>query len=376
VLAVWMARGLTFYEVHGLMMLIGTDDGIYRWFEGAPWPVFHALQGKSIAKLASPGGGVIVAADDAGRIWETTNNGIDWRDVPRPAEAKRVSAVAIVGAPAYILMGSKPLGVYRRPIGAAVGPPPPRLSEMPSVLWKRARSLRGAGGVATETAPTETDLAGWTALKAPEVPAAGGGVSPAIRLLAIGQGESSAWFAAVTGAGLWRSADVGASWSACSGLPNDVYAVRTGPKGMIVAGTSDGCWVSVDDGQSWTDKSVGLEKVRQIRALDVKPGNPNIMLAGAAPAGSGEGPVAARAGTRFALYETKDGAKTWTHVTRGFPEAFESDQITDIRYNPTDPNYAVVTLASGEMWYTGTDGLWWEPLARQIRAARVLCATA
>ncbi len=43
------------------MMLIGTDDGIYRWFEGAPWPVFHALQGKSIANLAlAQGGGVAI----------------------------------------------------------------------------------------------------------------------------------------------------------------------------------------------------------------------------------------------------------------------------------------------------------------------------
>ena len=355
------------------MMLIGADDGIYRWFEGGPWPVFHGLQGKSIANLVSPGGGVIVAADDGGRIWETTNNGLDWREVPRPGGAKRPSALAVWGAPGEIVMAAKPLGLYRRPIGAPVGPPPPRLSDMPGLLWQRTRRFRSRGGVATIPVSTEVDLAGWTPLKTPEV--AAGAVSPAIRVLALGQGESAPWFAAVAGAGLWKSTDAATSWRACPGLPSEVYALRTGTKGLVVAGTADGCWISNDSGETWADKSVGLEKARQIRAIEVKPGNPNVMLAGAAPLGSGEGPVASRGGLRFALYETKDGAKTWTHVTRGFPELLESDQITDIRYNPTDPNYAVVAQASGEMWSTATDGLWWEPLARQIHGARVLCAT-
>ena len=84
--------------------------------------------------------------------------------------------------------------------------------------------------------------------------------------------------------------------------------------------------------------------------------------------------MADRAGVRFALYESKDAGKSWKHVTRGFPEALESDSIADIRYMPDDAQCAAVALASGEMWSTATDGLWWEPLARQIRGARALCA--
>jgi hypothetical protein len=354
------------------MMLIGTNDGIYRWIEGGPWPVFHSLQGRSIAHLASPGGGVIVAVDDSGRIWETVNNGLDWREVPRPDGGERPTALGIWGAPANIVMAAKPISLYRRPIGAPTGPPRPSLSEMPGFLWKRARSVRG-GGVVTARATAAPDLAGWTVLKPP--PVASEGISPSIRVMALGQSEGAPWFAAVEGAGLSRSLDGGATWEPCGGLPNEVYAVRIGPKGLVVAGTSNGCWISPDGGLTWSDKSVGLEKTRQVRAIEIKPGNPNQMLAGAAPLGAGEGPVVSRGGLGFALFETKDGGKSLLHVARGFPEVLEWDQIADIRSNPTDADYAVVALASGEMWNTATDGLWWEPLARQIRAARVLCAT-
>ena len=37
------------------MILIGTDKGIYRWFEGSGWPTFHSLQDRAIVSLASPG---------------------------------------------------------------------------------------------------------------------------------------------------------------------------------------------------------------------------------------------------------------------------------------------------------------------------------
>ncbi len=150
----------------------------------------------------------------------------------------------------------------------------------------------------------------------------------------------------------------------------------TTPAGLVVAGTEDGVWISNDSGATWTDRSAGLEKARRVRAIEAKPGDPKILLAGAAPTRpEAGGTVATRKGlTQFALYESKDGGQTWKHVPRGFPELLEYDQIADIRYDPSDTDCAVVALASGELWNTRTDGLWWEPLARQIKTARVLCA--
>jgi photosystem II stability/assembly factor-like uncharacterized protein len=363
-----------------LMLYIGTDEGIYRWFSGANWPIFHGLQDRGIVGLASSGRGVLAALDGSGRVLESTNNGLDWAEVPAPEGVGRATFLAATGAPAELLLAtSRPLGLYRRPVGLVIeeagasrGPLDFARRLVPSWLG----GAREMGGTATATvAPGTRNLHGWEPLVAPAVEADASGVAPEVRSLV---SDGSRLFAAITGAGLWRSEDAGATWSRCEGLTGEVFAMRAPgtPEGLVVAGTSEGVQISTDGGQTWADSSAGLEGARRVRAVEIKPGDSKVMLAGAAPSTLGEGgPVAARGGlTRFALYESKDGGKTWKHTPRGFPEVLEYDQIADIRYDPADPDSAVIALASGEMWNTRTDGLWWEPLARQIKTARVLCA--
>ncbi|HEX8204226.1 MAG TPA: hypothetical protein VF590_27355, partial [Isosphaeraceae bacterium] len=268
--------------------------------------------------------------------WETGTNGLDWRAVPLPEGAGRPLALAVGGTPVQFVLATRPPGLYRKAPGAA----------------------------------------GWTALAAPPAPA--GVVAPWVRVLTPGSGISPTWFAAVAGAGLWRSEDGGASWTACPGLPAEVHAIRAaaGPPGTVVLATSDGCWISRDDGRTWEDRGAGLGPARHLSVVEVAPDDPNFLLAGAAPTTAGGAATGGgvRGGLRFALYESKDGGKTWTHVTRGFPVELESDPIVDIRFDPAAPEFAVVALASGECWNTRTAGAWWEPLARQLRGVRALCA--
>ncbi len=356
------------------MLYIGTDEGIYRWFAGANWPIFHSLQGRSIVGLASPGGGVLVALDNAAKIWESVNNGLEWRSIPLPEGAGRTTSLSLMGDSEIVVATSHPLGLYSRLIGSASE------SDAPSALarakqWEdrvigrtKGWMAKIRGGTATLARPS-TLTYGWKSLKGPTLVSSSG--PPSVRVMTCNEGIA---YAAVSGIGLWSSRDLGATWTKIPGLPSEVYSVRFAPK-TIAVGTNDGVKISVDGGQTWTDSSVGLEKVKQVRALEIKPGDPKTMLAGCAPVGAGEGPVADRAGLRFALYESKDSGKTWKHVTRGFPEVLESDSIAEIRYLSDDPKCAAIALASGEMWNTSTDGLWWEPLARQIRGVRVMCVT-
>jgi hypothetical protein len=355
------------------MLYIGTDQGIYRWFAGAGWPIFHSLQGHSIVGLASPGGGVLVALDTTAKVWESQNNGIEWRTIPLPESAGRPTSLAFVNDSEFVVSTGRPLGLFQRSIGLACETDAPktfdRARKFEDGLIGRANGLvsrfRGgsSGAVATLKRPT-TATHGWTALSLPAT-------ASNVRFTNSSHGTT---YVAIPGSGLWASGELGKTWNKLPGLPDEVYTIRFAAATMAV-GTNDGVKISGDGGQTWADASGGLEKVRQVRSLDIKPGDPKVMLAGCAPFGAGEGPVADRAGLQFALYETKDGGKTWKHVTRGFPEVLESDSIADIRYLPEDPTCAAIALASGEMWNTSSDGLWWEPLARQIRGARILCVT-
>jgi photosystem II stability/assembly factor-like uncharacterized protein len=97
-------------------------------------------------------------------------------------------------------------------------------------------------------------------------------------------------------------------------------------------------------------------------------------MAGAAPREPGSTGTAHEDGLGFALYESQNGGKSWSVVRRGIPESFAHDAITDVRFDPDAPDNLVVALASGELWVSRNAGAYFSPLARQIHAARVLCA--
>lgn len=351
------------------MIYIGADDGIYRWVPKSFWPVFHSLQGRKVVSLAAPGAGLLAAVDAEGRVWESTSNGLEWVEIPAPAGGCVPLGVS-AGAPrASILLTTRPLGIYQRHVGA---PAPEVPATGAPALWKGLLSAAsGAVAVARKASKTKEHPAaggdGWTKLAAPA--ASDKGSSAVIRTIAAGAVEPAALFAAVAGAGLWRSDDAGASWVHTEGLPAEVHAIRVVPQkegpGTVFLGTSSGCWVSTDAGRTWESRSGGLEGANLVRAIEVHPEEPNSLFAGAAAA----------EGAPFALYESSDGGKSWARVRRGLPEAFERDTITDIRYDPDATENAIVALQSGELWRTRNGGDWWEPIARQIRSARALCAT-
>ena len=357
------------------MILIGTDDGIYRWFDGCGWPIFHSLQGRVIVSLASPGAGLIAAIDRDGTVLESVNNGMDWQVIPGPdaTGTSTPATLAVWGEPETIVLATKPLALFRRIIGAP-------LPEPPGPAWaSRARTL--AEGATALLAPrrrtTTRPIPVWTGLGTPAAARGKGASGPLVRAFADGGGIPPSWFAAIRGAGLWRSLDEGTKWEQCPGLPDEVVAVRTVPTrpGTVIAATAEGCRISTDNGQTWEDRSTGLEKARHVAAIEVKPDNPDILLAGAAPRAPDAAGAAHVDGLQFALYESTNGGKTWTQVKRGFPEDIRHDVITDIRYDPVAPENVIVALGSGELWLSRFDRAYWTPLARQTKAARVLCAT-
>ena len=364
------------------MIYIGTDEGIYRWFSRGGWPTFHGLQERGIVAMAAGGAGVLGAIDDKGRLVETTDGGLNWREIPPPEGSGRATALAISGgAGGWLLATARPFGLYRRPVGLAVEPV--GAGRGPLAFARRYMPMLnflGEGGTATiEARPgararTVGDPLGWERLGDPEFSGVAGGAPVEVRaLIEVGP---AGLFASESGAGLWRSGDLGKTWDRAGGLPDQVYLVKAAdPTGTrLLAGTSDGVWASDDGGSNWSQAGSGFGDSGQVRALSIRPGDPKTILAGASPRRLDEaGAIERRGGTsRYALFESKDGGGTWKHVVRGFPELLEYDQIVEIRHDPADPDCAVAALATGELWYTHANGLWWEPLARQMGAARAL----
>lgn len=362
------------------MILIGTDEGIYRWVDECGWPIYHALQDRAVVRLASSWPGVIVAVDRAGTVLETTNGGLDWRTIPPPASSGRPVALAICGQPPAIIMATRPMSLHQRVVGLPVARDPARNGRTRISDLARALVETAVGWIGVHTPPSsdsEADpLGGWLPLNAPNVPR--GPLPPEIRSLTPLPGESGAWLAAAVGAGLWRSVDQGRTWEACPGMPAEVHAVRVVPNQprIVWAATDEGVRQSTDAGLTWTDRSAGLESSRQVRAIAVRPDNPKIMLAGAAPAPP-DPRAAPRHGLDFSLYESADAGQKWTRVAKGnLPESFDFDTISDIAFDPASPDNTIVALGSGELWLTKNAGAYWEPLARQLKAARVLCGVA
>ena len=378
------------------MILIGTDEGIYRWIEGAGWPVYHSLQDRTIVGLTSLRAGVLVALDRKGVVLESEDTGLSWRVLPLPKAATSATSVTAWGSPATIVLATKPLNLYQRSIGAkspsASAFLVPGGAGMGPAVLSRAR---GMAQVATERfVPSKyahtsdaniLALVGWTPLTPPPVGKdtvasreRGLVVSQTeIRSLAILAGEPATLFASVGGSGLWASDDGGQSWTKCEGMPTEVFGVRPVPgrPGHAWAATQDGARLTTDGGKTWEDRSAGLESFRHVRAIEVKPDAPDTLLAGCAPAlGMNSATAASPEGLNFGLFESTNGGKSWSQVKKNFPESFGSDTISDIRFDPAEPDRTLVALGSGEIWATRNGGAYWGPLARQIRAARVLCA--
>ena len=166
------------------------------------------------------------------------------------------------------------------------------------------------------------------------------------------------------GGGIWKTSDYGQSWlNVSDGFfstgsigairvaladPSIIY-VGTGSDGIrsnVITGR--GVYKSTDSGKTW--QFLGLKNVGQIGAVEIDPGDPDIVFVAAL--GQAFGPNPERG-----VFRTKDGGENWEKVL------FISDKIgaADLEFAPDDPLtvYASMWRAERKPWTIisgGTEG--------------------
>ena len=168
-------------------------------------------------------------------------------------------------------------------------------------------------------------------------------------------GKPFTYYMGATGGGVWKTEDAGVSWKnisdgyfdtpsigaiSVSQSNTDIVYVGTGSDGLrsnVITGK--GILKSIDAGKTW--KHIGLRNVGQIGAVEIHPGNPDIVYVAAIG-------QAFQSNEERGIYRTLDGGETWKKVL------FISDKIgfSDLEFSPDDPTtiYAAAWKAERKPW--------------------------
>ncbi|MCJ7680511.1 MAG: hypothetical protein MUP70_07290 [Candidatus Aminicenantes bacterium] len=167
--------------------------------------------------------------------------------------------------------------------------------------------------------------------------------------------RSGTFFLGATGGGVWKTTDFGTNWTNVSDgyfTTGSIGAVRVSasdPDIVYVGTGSDairsnvitgrGMYKSKDGGKTWS--FIGLKNTGQIGALEIHPGNPDIVYVAAL--GQAFGPNPERG-----VFRTKNGGETWEKVL------FVSERTgaVDLELAPGNPNilYASLWQAMRKPW--------------------------
>jgi photosystem II stability/assembly factor-like uncharacterized protein len=162
--------------------------------------------------------------------------------------------------------------------------------------------------------------------------------------------------AAIEEGWLLRSEDAGATWARVrDGLDRDCHSIALlrGEPNVVLVSTSAGVYRSDDRGRTFSPSSDGLQH-RYVTRLVTSPGRSDVVYAAAAecgPAASAGRPE----GAAGACYRSDDRGRTWRRLMGGLPENMRSAP-TCAAGDSADPDSFYVGTNDGSVWLTEDGG--------------------
>jgi photosystem II stability/assembly factor-like uncharacterized protein len=147
--------------------------------------------------------------------------------------------------------------------------------------------------------------------------------------------EQNEVFIGTWGYGVFRSSDLGSTWTSCNSGLTELFTnqVLPGSNGYLYACNYDGVFRSEDNGNSWTTINSGMELNQITYCLEES--SDNVLYAGNA----------------LGLFRSVNFGDEWTQVT-----AYEQSQTSSILAIETSPMGKIFFGTSGEGLYFSDDG--------------------
>lgn len=251
---------------------------------------------------------VVYVGAAAGGVWKTRNGGVDWTPVFDEVGTLPIGAITLdPTAPntVWVGTGDKNGGGCAGYFGQGV-----YLSEDGGATWN-ARNGSGAGAMplsivnAVAIQPTDSNV-----------------------ILVGGAGNCNA-SGGLTGAGVWRSADRGASWTQMLNGNVEDFVFVPGTATVYAGLINSGVRKSTDGGLTWTDSSSGLSAAGSRLRLAMAPSDSNVLYA-----------LIGR-GNSSRLFRSTNGGATWTQRNDTLCEG-QCTYNQTLSVHPTDPDTVLV----------------------------------